>query len=86
LDNGHLRIGSDAFSQERVNRLLPIPAGMEPNPLSQPASEASFGTMRGLGRSMFGDYLFAVELAGTLLLLAAIAAIAISPKRVGGQL
>ena len=43
-------------------------------------------TMRGLGRSLFGDYLFAVELAGTLLLVATIGAIAIAPRRSRGTL
>jgi len=43
-------------------------------------------TMRGLGRSLFGDYLFAVELAGTLLLVATIGAIAIAPRRGRGTL
>ena len=47
---------------------------------------ATFGTMRGLGRSLFGDYLFAVELAGTLLLIASIGAIIIAPKRSSGKL
>ena len=47
---------------------------------------ATFGTMRGLGRSLFGDYLFAVELAGTLLLIASIGAIVIAPKRSSGKL
>ena len=42
--------------------------------------------MRGLGRSLFGDYLFAVELAGTLLLVATIGAIAIAPRRGRGTL
>jgi NADH-quinone oxidoreductase subunit J len=42
--------------------------------------------MLGLGRSLFGDYLFAVELAGTLLLVATIGAIAIAPRRRGGAL
>jgi len=55
------------------------------NPLSRPA-EGELGTMRGLGRSLFGDYLFAVELAGTLLLVAAIGAIAIAPRRSQGSL
>lgn len=45
----------------------------------------TFGTMRGLGRSLFGDYLFAVELAGTLLLVASIGAIVIAPKRSTGK-
>jgi NADH-quinone oxidoreductase subunit J len=55
------------------------------NPLSRPA-DGELGTMRGLGRSLFGDYLFAVELAGTLLLVAAIGAIAIAPRRSQGTL
>jgi len=42
--------------------------------------------MKGLGRSLFGDYLFAVELAGTLLLIATIGAIAIAPRRSRGTL
>src|SRR5436190_3278841 len=47
------------------------------NMLSHPANGQQLGTMLGLGRSLFGDYLFAVELAGTLLLVATIGAIAI---------
>ena len=43
-------------------------------------------TMLPLGRSLFGDYLFAVELAGTLLLVATIGAIAIAPRRRRGTL
>jgi NADH-quinone oxidoreductase subunit J len=56
------------------------------NVLSHPAKNAQLGTMLGLGRSLFGDYLFAVELAGTLLLVATIGAIAIVPRRRGGTL
>jgi NADH-quinone oxidoreductase subunit J len=55
------------------------------NPLSRPA-DGQIGTMRGLGRSLFGDYLFAVEIAGTLLLVGAVGAIAISPRRSQGTL
>jgi NADH-quinone oxidoreductase subunit J len=59
------------------------------NPFSQlnagDSSEA-IGRMHALGRSLFGDYLFAVELAGTLLLIATIGAIAIAPRRRGGTL
>ncbi len=44
------------------------------------------GSMKGLGRSLFGDYLFAVELAGTILLIACIGAIAIAPRREEGAL
>src|SRR5690606_18349486 len=50
------------------------------NPLSRPM-DGDLTSMRGLGRSLFGDYLFAVEVAGTLLLVACIGAIAISPRR-----
>lgn len=54
------------------------------NPLSRPAT-GEIGTMRGLGRSLFGDYLYAVELAGTLLLVASIGAILIAPRRSRGN-
>jgi NADH-quinone oxidoreductase subunit J len=56
------------------------------NPLSQPHGNESIDTLRSLGRSLFGDYLFAVELAGTLLLVATIGAIAIAPRRRRGTL
>jgi NADH-quinone oxidoreductase subunit J len=59
---------------------------LPPNPLSRPAPGASQWTLRALGRSLFGDYLFAVELAGTLLLVATIGAIAIAPRRARGTL
>lgn len=61
-------------------------AEANPNPLSRPADEASFGTLRSLGRSLFGDYLYAVEIAGTLLLVAGIGAIAIAPRRAEGTI
>jgi len=56
------------------------------NELSRPAEDQPIGTLHGLGRSLFGDYLFAVELGGTLLLIAAIGAIAIAPRRAEGTL
>ena len=49
-------------------------------------SEVRPATMRGLGRTLFGDYLFAVELAGTVLMVAAIGAIAVAPRRSRGTL
>jgi NADH-quinone oxidoreductase subunit J len=58
----------------------------EGNLLSKPAGETEFGTLRGLGRSLFGDYLFAVEVAGTILVLAAVGAIAIAPRTRRGTL
>jgi NADH-quinone oxidoreductase subunit J len=56
------------------------------NPLSRTTGDGSIFTLRSLGRSLFGDYLFAVELAGTLLLVATIGAIAIAPRRRRGTL
>jgi NADH-quinone oxidoreductase subunit J len=56
------------------------------NPLSQLATDQPMGRMHALGRSLFGDYLFAVEMAGTLLLVATIGAIAIAPRRRRGTL
>lgn len=67
------------------------PAAQSPDQPDIPRSTSAtmaenFGTMRSLGRSLFGDYLFAVELAGTLLLVASIGAIVIAPKRSTGKL
>jgi len=56
------------------------------NPLSRPADEQSYGAMRALGRSLFGDYVYAVEIAGALLLIAGIGAIAIAPRRAEGTI
>jgi NADH-quinone oxidoreductase subunit J len=56
------------------------------NQLSRPAEDQPIDTMHGLGRSLFTDYLFAVELAGTLLLIAVIGAIAVAPRRPEGTL
>jgi NADH-quinone oxidoreductase subunit J len=63
-----------------------LTAAANPNPLSRPADDDSFHTMQSLGRSLFGDYLFAVEIAGTLLLVAGIGAIAIAPRRAEGTI
>lgn len=57
-----------------------------PNALSKADDQHPVGNLKGLGRSLFGDYLFAVELAGTLLLIASIGAIAIAPRREQGAL
>jgi NADH-quinone oxidoreductase subunit J len=57
-----------------------------PNYLSKADATTPVGSLRGLGRSLFSDYLFAVELAGTLLLVASIGAIAIAPRREEGAL
>jgi NADH-quinone oxidoreductase subunit J len=63
-----------------------LAVGEQPNPLSRPADDKSFHTMRSLGRSLFGDYLYAVEIAGALLLIAGIGAIAIAPRRAEGTI
>ena len=47
---------------------------------------ATAGDVRALGRSLFGDHLFAVELAGTLLLIAVVGAIMMAPRRAQGTL
>ena len=56
------------------------------NLLSAADPDHAVGDLKGLGRSMFSDYLFAVELAGTLLLVASIGAIALAPRREQGAL
>ena len=55
------------------------------NPFSQPEPD-KLDTLRALGLSLFGDYLYAVEIAGTLLLVAGIGAIAIAPRRAEGTI
>lgn len=49
-----------------------------------PLSRIGDEHVRGLGQTLFGDYLWAVELAGTLLLVATIGAIAIAFRRKEG--
>jgi NADH-quinone oxidoreductase subunit J len=74
------------WSAERPEPAAITASAIAANPLSRPAADAPLGTMHGLGRSLFGDYLFAVEAAGTLLLVASIGAIAIAPRRARGTL
>jgi NADH-quinone oxidoreductase subunit J len=62
------------------------PAAATANVLSRPSDGQSLLSMNALGRSLFGDYLFAVEMAGTLLLVATIGAIIIAPRRSQGKL
>jgi len=56
------------------------------NNLATLQKEASYGGLHALGRTLFGEYLFAVELAGTLLLIATVGAIALAPRRTQGTL
>lgn len=53
------------------------------NELSRPVGD-DLGSLRNVGRSLFTDYLYAVEIAGTVLLIATIGAIAIAPRRARG--
>jgi NADH-quinone oxidoreductase subunit J len=61
------------------------PAEVESNIFST-ASADDLGSLKNVGRSLFTDYLFAVELAGTVLLIATIGTIAIAPRRSQGNL
>ncbi len=72
----------------RHGQFLIVPEGVPANILSQPpqSNPREIGSLRVLGRSLFTDYLFAVELAGTVLLVATIGAIAIAPRRPQGHL
>jgi len=78
----------DASQHAMPGQFITVPAELQPNPLSQPPADNphEIGSLRVLGRSLFGDYLFAVELAGTVLLIATIGAIAIAPRRSQGTL
>jgi len=80
--------GKNQKPEALPGQFISLPAGTVPNPLSQAASDNpnEIGSLRVLGRSLFGDYLYAVELAGTVLLIATIGAIAIAPRRSQGTL
>jgi NADH-quinone oxidoreductase subunit J len=75
--------GASAVDMRFADEQLPAGAA---NALSRVPAHEPLDTMLGLGRSLFGNYLFAVELAGTLLLIATIGAIAIAPRRRRGTL
>ena len=80
--------GKNTADTALPGQFVSLPEGMLPNPLSQAAADNphEIGSLRVLGRSLFGDYLFSVELAGTVLLIATIGAIAIAPRRSQGTL
>jgi NADH-quinone oxidoreductase subunit J len=69
-------------------QFVALSAGTKANAFSQPpaSNKNEIGSMRVLGRSLFSDYLYVVELAGTVLLIATIGAIAIAPRRSQGIL
>lgn len=79
-----------ADESKRPQFALP-PAAVAANALSQPLPRLEpglndLGTLQGVGRSLFGDYLYMVELAGTVLLIATIGTIALAPRRSQGTL
>jgi NADH-quinone oxidoreductase subunit J len=76
----------DSAEEARITAPVAEARPAAANPLSHPRKGESLASMHALGRSLFGDYLFAVELAGTLLLVATIGAIAIAPRRSRGTL
>jgi NADH:ubiquinone oxidoreductase subunit 6 (subunit J) len=61
--------------------VVSVPASLRPR--QAPLSADPSGSVAALGTSLFGDYLWAVELAGTLLLIATVGAIAIAQRRKG---
>jgi NADH-quinone oxidoreductase subunit J len=65
--------------------LIAADAGGQPA-APAPLTAAESASLTALGRSLFGPYLFAVEIGGTLLLIATIGAIALAPRRQRGTL
>jgi NADH-quinone oxidoreductase subunit J len=80
--------GTNTNMHAEPRQFIAVPNEIQPNPLSQAPHDNphEIGSLRVLGRSLFGDYLFAVEIAGTVLLIATIGAIAIAPRRSQGTL
>ncbi|MFO0811850.1 MAG: NADH-quinone oxidoreductase subunit J [Gemmatales bacterium] len=70
------------LAYNRYSGILSVTATNSPaqSKLSARSSDARIDHVNELGRSLFGDYLYAVELAGTLLLVATIAAILIAQE------
>jgi NADH-quinone oxidoreductase subunit J len=77
--------GSPVDGAVPAGMFLAEPDGVASNPLSEPL-DGDLGSLRGVGRSLFGDYLYAVELAGSILLIATIGTIALAPRRAQGHL
>jgi NADH:ubiquinone oxidoreductase subunit 6 (subunit J) len=90
-DAARLKAGLDRLyaavddARRHVGRLQPPEsAKLSPfagTPANQPPQPISADNVAGLGRALFTDYLLAVELGGTLLLIATIGAIAITHRR-----
>jgi NADH-quinone oxidoreductase subunit J len=76
---GDLSVSVDGTMLVAHGGFVPIHQKMAPFRVSSAAHDKS--ALRGLGRTLFTDYLIAVELAGTLLLIAGVGAVAIAPRR-----
>jgi NADH-quinone oxidoreductase subunit J len=76
-------------AQRAVGRIQPAePTKLSPfagPPPTQPPQPVSSENVAGLGRALFSDYLLAVELGGTLLLVAVVGAIAITHRTPAGR-
>ena len=81
-------IDGKASDEARTGQFVSLGAKANANHFSQPpnSNKSEIGSMRVLGRALFSDYLYVVELAGTVLLIATIGAIAIAPRRSQGTL
>lgn len=81
-------INGKVSDEARAGQFVALDVKTKANLFSQPPSsnKSEIGSMRVLGRSLFSDYLYVVELAGTVLLIATIGAIAIAPRRSQGTL
>ncbi len=73
-------------AEMKLNFRIKTKEGPPPHQSSSPLPHEEIGQLRGLGRSLFTDYLYAVEIGGTLLLIASIGAIALAPRRAQGTL
>lgn len=82
LDDGLSPVLAESQSATRVKFARPT-ENVRANSFSRPVAD-DLGSLRNVGRSLFTDYLYAVELAGTVLLIATIGAIAIAPRRSQG--
>jgi NADH-quinone oxidoreductase subunit J len=87
-ENGFLSAQTDAtrpYSSADLPKELRTEAGMAFLAKRSPEASALPSTTAGLGRALYTDYLIAVELAGTVLLVATIGAIALAQRPVKEQ-
>lgn len=77
---------SEAWPSTGETASVAVEVSSSPAPQALRRASGADGRMQSLGRLLFGEYLYAVELAGTVLLVASIGAIAIAPRRAQGTL